>query len=459
MPHVVTLPAPRPLQDRSAVEVLRATESLRTQRYAAAGLAARGIVAGDRFALTLPGSADYLSVVLGALRAGVVPVPLDPGLTRYERAPLLDDADVRLVIDSPQALADLLDNSGDADLAPVPLARPMHYTSGTTGRPKGVWSGVLEERAAAALLAEEVDLWEITATDRYLLASPLHHSAPLRFATTTLLTGGDVVLPGRFEPSAWIRAARDTHPTVSFVVPAHLQRLVAAGLDAPTLRSLRLLAHAGAPCPPDLKRIVLDLAPRGSLWEFYGSTEGQFTACSADEWLERPGSVGRARPGRTLTVTDGQLFCEVPTHARFVYWRDAEKTARAWRGSSFTVGDLGRIDDDGYVYLDGRRDDLIISGGVNVYPAEVEATLLRCPGVHDVAVFGVGDQRWGQAVHAAVVGDASTASIRAWAREHLAPAKRPKDYVIMPALPRTASGKVLRRSLADAAAPATAPRP
>jgi long-chain acyl-CoA synthetase len=139
----------------------------------------------------------------------------------------------------------------------------------------------------------------------------------------------------------------------------------------------------------------------------------------------------------------------VPAYARFEYFGDPEKTAAAWRGDSFTVGDLGRLDEDGYLYLDGRREDLLITGGVNVYPLEVENTLREHPGVEDIAVYGVPDDRWGQRVCAAVVGAASTAELDAFARERLAPPKRPKEYRFLAELPRTLTGKVLRDRLAD----------
>jgi len=164
--------------------------------------------------------------------------------------------------------------------------------------------------------------------------------------------------------------------------------------------------------------------------------------------------VGRARPGRTLTVDDdGTIWCRPPDFGRFHYWRDDDKSESAWRDGAFTVGDLGRLDDDGYLFIDGRRDDLIISGGVNVYPAEVEAGLAGVPGVAEIAVFGMADDRWGQRVCAALVlepdarGDAAAsvaASVAAYAAGHLAAYKRPKQYVVLEALPRTATGKLQR---------------
>jgi len=240
-----------------------------------------------------------------------------------------------------------------------------------------------------------------------------------------------------------------------FCVPTHLQRLFGHWdrTRVPDLSSFRLVAHAGAPCPDPLKRMLIETFPAGSTWEFYGSTEGQFTACPSEEWLARPGTVGRARPGRALrTDDDGLIWCRAPEHARFSYYGAPEKTAAAWRhspaGDEFTVGDLGRLDDEGYLHLDGRREDLVITGGVNVYPAEVENTLAEHPGVIDVAVYGVPDERWGQRVVAAVVGTVTPADLHAWCGERLAPPKRPKEFVLLDELPRTHTGKVLRRELA-----------
>jgi long-chain acyl-CoA synthetase len=194
------------------------------------------------------------------------------------------------------------------------------------------------------------------------------------------------------------------------------------------------------------------------VWEFYGSTEGQFTACAASEWLDHEGSVGRARPHRTLEADEGgMIWCTVPRYARYEYWRDPDKTARSWRPpapgrdgafGAFTVGDLGRLDADGYLYLEGRRSDLIITGGINVYPAEIEAVIGRHDGVADVAVFAVDDEQWGQRVCAAVVGDVAPDELDRYARAHLAGYKRPKEFFVVAELPHTTTGKLQRNRVA-----------
>ena len=409
---------------------------------------------GSRVALLVPGSPAYVDLVLSLLADGIFPVPLDPALTAAERERILAPIAPDLLVTGGQQADELLAPRAGRSRS-LPRGRPIHCTSGTTGTPKGVWSGLLSTEDAAALVAEERDLWGFRGDDVNLVLSPLHHSAPLRFAMGTLLAGGRLVVPGRFDPARITAAIEHERPTTMFCVPTHLQRLFAHWdeVGVPELSSFRLVAHAGAPCPPAVKHRLLDLFPAGSTWEFYGSTEGQFTACRSEEWLEHPGTVGRARPGRTLTTDDdGRIWCAVPRHARFTYLGAPEQTAAAWRetadGPAFTVGDVGRIDRDGYVHLDGRRTDLIISGGVNVYPLEVENALRDAPGVVDVAVFGVPDETWGQRVCAAVVGSATAEVLASHARAVLAPAKRPKDYLVVDELPMTATGKVQREALA-----------
>jgi len=425
---------------------------------------------GSRVALLVPGSLAYVDLVMSLLAAGMFPIPLDPRLTAYERERILAGLRPDLVVDTEDQVASMVAHTPERYRWGLPRGRPMHCTSGTTGTPKGVYSGLLDPAAAAALVAEERDLWGFAASDVNLVLSPLYHSAPLRFAMGTILAGGRVVVPAEgFDPATVTEAITRERPTSMFCVPTQLQRLFAHWdeVGTPDLSSFRLVAHAGAPCPVAVKRRLIEAFPAGSTWEFYGSTEGQFTACRSEEWLERPGTVGRARPGRSLSIDDdGTIWCTVPEHARFSYFGDPDKTAAAWRTtpdgrSAFTVGDLGRLDADGYLYLDGRREDLIISGGVNVYPLEVEHALREHPGVEDVAVHGVPDEQWGQRVCAAVVGSAGADELAAFARERLAPPKRPKTWTFLDELPRTLTGKVRRDLLAEVTAEraGSGPRP
>lgn len=434
----------------SAARVWRVTaeDSVRDQRRVAGALTARGVEAGDRVVFTLGTSPQLLAAALGAARAGIVPVLLNATLLDAELEELIADAEPSLVIRDDAALDALL--AGPArDIADVPLTRPMHYTSGTSGRPKGVWSGVLGEDAARALFDDEASVWSPSPSDTFMMASPLYHSVGVRLSTVWLLAGADVILFDHFDAATAAGAIEEHGITSAFLVPAHLQRLLALP-RRPDVSAVRRLIHAGSPCPDDLKRAAIDAFPPGVVWEFYGSTEGQFTVCPPDDWLEHPGTVGRARPGRRLEVDDqGEVWCHAPDFARFDYWRDEAKTAKAWRGDAFTVGDLGRLDGDGYLYLDGRRSDLIISGGVNVYPAEVERVLRELDGVEDVAVFAIEDDRWGQRVCAAFVGVASPDDVLGHARARLAPYKRPKQVWAVDALPRTATGKIRRTAVAE----------
>jgi acyl-CoA synthetase (AMP-forming)/AMP-acid ligase II len=448
------------------VEVLEAHDAEDRQRRAAGALLARGCRRGDRVAFALGSSSDLICAVLGAARVGMIPVLLNATLTETERAGLLADAEPTVTVRSRADLAAL--RGPPAELAPFPLTRPMHYTSGTTGRPKGVTTGIWDEATAQAVFHDEAEVWHFDPSDLHLVCSPMYHTVSVRFSAGTLLSGGSLAILEHFDAATALTALRRLRPRTAFLVPTHLQRILQLAALGPDERfdSLRLLAHAGAPCPEALKRAVMARANPGTVWEFYGSTEAQFTVCSPEDWLEHPGTVGRARPGRALAVDAplaasagddesgsdeaGVIWCTMPEYARFSYWRDAEATARAWRGDACSVGDLGRLDADGFLYLSGRRDDLIISGGVNVYPAEVEAALADVPGTVQVAVFGLTDEHWGQKVCVAYVGEGAGVedALRSAAASRLAPYKRPKAYFVTSALPHTATGKLLRRSVA-----------
>jgi long-chain acyl-CoA synthetase len=436
--------------------VLTAEEYRRTSAAAAGGLYRRGLRAGDRVAIVTPEhrfpltqaahlQARLVALVAGALRSGLVPVPINPMLTMAERGHILTDSGAAITVSEAGEMLALTEHTGAVpQLSDWPIGRPMHYTSGTTGRPKGVYTQGIAAGLVEPLWRDEIDQWDFTGTDVTLVHGPLCHAAPLRYAMAVLQMGGTALLPGAFDAPTIARALADHRPTHAFVVPSHLQRLLE--LDLPP-NPYRLITHAGAACPPVVKRRLHEWAGIEHVWEFYGSTEGQFTVCAGAEWEQRPGTVGRARTGRRLEIREGVIWCHAPEFARFTYWNDPVKTAGAWQQDAFSVGDLGRLDDE-YLYLEGRREDLIITGGVNVYPAEVEGVLLDCPGVAEVAVFGRDDQRWGQRVCAAYAGTAMPEQVRAWSASNLAAYKRPKEVEQLPELPHNASGKVERLMLA-----------
>jgi acyl-CoA synthetase (AMP-forming)/AMP-acid ligase II len=469
--------------DAPTVELLHAADAEDRQRRAAGALLAAGCSRGDRVAFALGSSADLICAALGAARIGLIPVMLNATLTSTERDALAADARPAVRVFTDAELYDLSRRGRPTALAPYPLTRPMHYTSGTTGRPKGVTTGLWDDATARAVVEDEAAVWHFDPEDLHMVCSPMYHTVSIRFAGGTLLAGGSLAILSRFHAPTALDTLRRLRPTTTFLVPTHLQRMLQSpdlGAEE-TFDSLRLLAHAGAPCPDTVKRAVMKRVRPGGVWEFYGSTEAQFTVCPPEDWLEHPGSVGRARPGRRLHIADsdaagdpagsaatdsgtsgaaaaeGVIWCAMPDFARFSYWENPDATAQAWNGSSCTVGDLGHLSPDGFLYLTGRRHDLIISGGVNVYPAEVENVLAAVDGIAEVAVFGLPDEQWGQRVCAAYVPDGRGTSaatsyeeaLRAAASSRLAPYKRPKTYVATDELPHTATGKLMRRAVAE----------
>jgi len=422
-------------------------------------------------AFALGSSADLICAALGAARIGLIPVMLNATLTAAERDDLAADARPTVSVFRPPELHDLIREGTPTDLAPYPLTRPMHYTSGTTGKPKGVTTGLWDDATARQVFDDEAGVWHFDAKDLHMVCSPMYHTVSIRFAAGTLLAGGSLAILSRFHAATALDTLRRHRPTTAFLVPTHLQRILQSpDLTADeTFDSLRLLAHAGAPCPDTVKRAIMERVRPGGVWEFYGSTEAQFSVCAPEDWLERPGTVGRARQGRRLHIgpvtagtdpdaeevgAEGTIWCDMPDFARFSYWENPEATAAAWNGSACTVGDLGHLDPDNFLYLTGRRHDLIISGGVNVYPAEVENVLAAVDGIAEVAVFGLPDEQWGQKVCAAYVTDgrsphSAEEALRGAAASRLAPYKRPKMYIAATELPHTATGKLIRRAVAE----------
>ena len=447
---------------------------------AIAGVFREGLERGDRIAVLSANRPELLELSSAALRAGIVPVPVNVLLTDPEVEFLVEDSRARwLFTDRPfesyalertitfgDAYERLLYDATPAPLADVVLGRPMHYTSGTTGAPKGVWVSPTSDDVAESRSADFIRLWGLNSDDMHLVCSPLAHSAPLRFSIRSLEAGGTVIVQKRFDAAEALAAIELFGITSTFMVPTHLERILSLGsvaLARHDTSSMRLLAHAGAPIRMESKRRVLDLFPEGSVWEFYGSTEGGATRISTAEWLRKPGSVGTAPPGGRIIVTDedgaelpagqaGMVWIADPNAERFEYWNDGAATRRAWRSfgdaTAFTVGDLGYVDADGYLYLTGRLHDVIITGGVNVYPQEIERVLASHPAVAEVAVYGAPHDEWGQEVCAMVVGapgfPLDPERLRSWARERLAGYKCPRHIDVVAELPRTATGKIKR---------------
>ncbi len=448
------------------------------QRGITGTLIAAGLSRGDRIAVLSANRPESLEVTTGALRAGIVPVPISPLLPATGIDHILRDSDAKWLftdrdVDVPDSIErvvtfgdayerSLLDGS-PADLSDYTRGRPMHYTSGTTGPPKGVWVEPYDEDRALRQSEGFQQEWGLSGDERHMVCSPLSHSAPHRFATRTLEAGGAVYLLPRFDAMEAIGAIALLGVTSTFMVPTHLERICSLS-DKELMRfgiaSIRLLAHAGAPIREQTKRRAIDLFG-GAVWEFYGSTEGQATRISAEEWLTKPSSVGTPRGTATLTVRDaegrplptgdvGRIWVTDPAADRFEYWRDPNRTDAAWRGDSFSVGDLGYLDEDGYLFLQGRAGDMIITGGVNVYPHEVESVLLDHPSVAEAVVFARPDPEWGQLVCAAVVSSfgqpLDAEKLRSWARERLSGPQTPKHIEVVTELPRTPTGKIVRPS-------------
>lgn len=341
----------------------------------------------------------------------------------------------------------------------------MIYTSGTTGRPKGI-EREMDPAAAHLALLNVANMWGFGADDVHLLAGPLYHTGPASYAQAHLLIGATVVMMPRFD-AAEALALIDRHGvTNAFMVPTHFARILMLSEEERRrfdLSSLRLVLHSAAPCPPHVKRGIMRVFPPAVVTEFYGASECGVSRISAEEWDRKPGSVGRPWPGHEVKILDergrpcaageiGLIYVRGP-RMDFRYRGADEKTSGAFRDGFFTAGDLGWLDEDGYLFIADRRTDLIITGGANVYPAEVEAVLMAHPAVADAAVVGVPDEEMGKCVLAVVElrpgATATAADVIDFCRRDLAHYKCPRRVEFVDRLPREPQGKVRRFELAE----------
>ncbi len=465
----------------------------------------RGISAGDTIASALSNRSEWFEVAGGAARAGVTVVPISWRAMPDEMRYLVEDSGSKLVFVEPAAAnalsdvpvisigADYEDVIGAERKAPPSTVaeRPVigfrYYTSGTTGRPKAI-AGELPSGQALADLRKmfsppaqpgptpsghrrplgRSQTEGLEGSDEvHLLVGPTYHTAPGTFANRALHFGQTVVVMRHFDAEECLRLIQRHGVTWSHMVPINFVRILKlppAVRRSYDLSAIRRVLHAAAPCPVEVKRAIMEVFPPGTVYEYYGATEGLATVCPADEWLSRPGTVGRAAPGIEVRIYDdagsqlpageiGTVYFS--TVMRFSYAGAPEKTAQAWRGDFFTAGDMGYLDEDGYLFLTDRKIDMIISGGANVYPAEVEGVLVMHPAVVDVAVFGVPDPEWGERVHAVVEvhteASASTVTdeLIHFCRARLAHYKCPTSIEIVENLPRDPNGKIRKRLLRD----------
>lgn len=465
------------------------------------GLRTLGLSKGDCFATVLPNGLEMLALELAALQGGFYITPINHHLTAPEIAYIAGDCEAKALFvherfaGSCKAAADEIafPASGRFAIGAVPGFRTfsdltkdqpaalpadracgavMHYTSGTTGRPKGVRRALppLDPDIVATLYTGFLGLFGIKPESEnvHLCGSPLYHTAVLTFATCSLHMGHTVVIMDRWTPEDALRLIERYRVTTSHMVPTQLHRLLALPENVRgryDVSSLRHMVHAAAPCPPDVKRRML--AWWGPvIYEYYAATEGGGTLVTPQEWLERPGTVGRAWTGSEIRILDdagsacapgqiGTVYMKLG-QASFEYHKDKAKTEGSRREGFFTVGDVGYLDDAGYLFLCDRKADMIISGGVNIYPAEVEAVLLTHPKVADVAVFGIPDEDWGEQVKAVIElapgvmpGSALAEEILAFCLERTAKYKAPKSIDFVESLPRDPNGKLYKRKLRD----------
>jgi long-chain acyl-CoA synthetase len=368
--------------------------------------------------------------------------------------------------------SDLTDGQPDTAPADRTAGQPMHYTSGTTGRPKGVrrqLSGLAPDDAGM-LFTFLLQMFGIAPDDGHvhICGSPLYHTAVLAFASSSVHLGHTVVLMDKWTPETMLESIDRYGVTHSHMVPTQFNRLLALPDDVKEkydVSSLRNIVHAAAPCPIEVKRQML--AWWGPvIYEYYAATEGGGTLIGPEEWLERPGSVGTAWASSEIRVLDDDGV-DVPTgetgtvymklaSAAFEYHKNAESTAESRREGFFTVGDIGYLDDAGYLFLCDRKSDMIISGGVNIYPAEIEGELQGHPKVADVAVFGIPHPDWGEEVKAVIEpvdgvepSDELAAELTEWCTARLAKFKIPRSFDFSPELPRDPNGKLYKRKLRD----------
>jgi long-chain acyl-CoA synthetase len=497
----------------SGERVLDAAAIERRARQAAAGFEHLGVGPGDGVAIYLRNDYPFFEASIGAGLLGAYPVAVNWHYTATEARYLLEDAGVKVLvihtdlhaairaavppgvtvlevpvppeIQSAYGLTDAAcavpdgainwetwrDGFPDAVRPPAQMPSTIIYTSGTTGRPKGVKRPTATpEQVAVAMrmLAQSYGFTDYLGRGHEVttaIVGPIYHSAPNAHANFCFRQGANIVVLPRFDPEDLLRQIERRRITHLNMVPIMFNRLLKLPAEIRgryDVASLVFVAHAAAPVSPPIKRAMIDW------WgpvinEYYGSTEmGNVTFCTAKEWLAHPGTVGRPMPGAVVKVIDGngnalppreigEVIGRTQGASDFTYQNDPDKRKQMEKQGLVTPGDVGYFDEDGFLYLCDRANDMIISGGVNIYPAEIEAELHKMPEIADCAVFGIPDEEFGEAVCAYIQPqpgvDLKEADLRSWLRQHVAGYKMPKVWEFTAELPREDSGKIFKRKL------------
>jgi long-chain acyl-CoA synthetase len=465
------------------------------------GLRALGLRPGDGLASVLPNGAAALEVYLAALQAGWYLTPINWHFTAPEIAYIMRDCEAKAVFvherfgevgtaaadeagipagarfcygDLPgfTTVAALRDGQPETEPTDRTAGATMHYTSGTTGRPKGVRRALsgLDPDDAAELGTALLQFFGVTPglPNAHLVSSPNYHTAVTVFGGSALHMGHTLVYLDAWDSEQALAFVERYRVTSTHMVPTHFKRMLSLPDETRhryDLSSMKWLIHAAAPCPIGIKQAMLDWwGP--CVWEYYAATEGGGTIASPADWVTRPGTVGTPWPISEIMIADengdgcpagtpGTVYMKMGI-SDFAYKDDPVKTAASRLRDFFTVGDIGYLDDGGYLFLCDRKSDMIISGGANIYPAEIEAEIIMHPKVADVAVFGVPDEDWGEQVKAVVqpaagvpASDELAAEILASLDGRLARMKWPRSIDFIAEMPRDPSGKLLKRRLRD----------
>lgn len=485
----------------------------RAVERAARGLRAIGLGETDRLALLMRNDVEMLIAATAAGQLGAYAVPINWHFAAPEILYILENSEARalvihadllrrhegdlptdlprLTVETPPALrrayrigdAAATVPEGETDFAawregfeplePEPIQPPgsIIYTSGTTGRPKGVRRFPVNAEQYQEQLGTLVAAWGFHRQPvRTVMTGPMYHSAPFNYGVATLKMRGSLVLPARFDPEGLLADIARHKITHLHMVPTMFVRLLKLPDDVKRrydLSSLQFVVHSAAPCPPEVKAAMLDWWG-DVIWEYYGSTElGIVTLIGPEDWRARPTSVGRPADHVDVRILGsdgaelppgpkhlGEVFARNAAVADFTYHRDEDKRRAAERAGYLTCGDMGYLDADGYLHLAGRSHDMVISGGVNIYPAEIEAALHDLPGVHDCAVFGVPDAEFGERLVAVIQPDPGAhlepPQIQAGLKDRIARYKIPRQIEFRPDLPREDTGKIFKRKLREA---------